>query len=126
MTNFDFSQLDRLVKRLEKAPPKMERATIQVSHNSAKKMVADAKRNHPWQNRRGFLERDLRVIRKGRFGKHLFGASWGVDSPRRGKVGAILEATGWEFIGPATERWELQWVKRLVEAAVKSMGFRVG
>ena len=122
LIHFDVSELEELVKRFEAAPPKMEREAIQLSHDSAKRMVAFAKRNHTWKNRRGYLEKDIRVVKKGRFAPNQFGASWGVISQRRGKVGAILEARGWVFIRPATEAFKGQWIIRLVQAAVAKLG----
>ena len=116
--SWDFSELKAFDKRLDKAPARMARLGIQVSTASAKKMVAAAKSSHPWQNRTGHLEKDIRLIRKGKFGANEIGAEWGVDTQRRGKVGAILEATGWEWIKPAEEKYHDQWVARVKKAAV--------
>ncbi len=116
---WDLSELKAFEKRIDTAPQRMERVGIVITKNSAKRMVAEAKGRHPWQNRKGFLEADIRVIRSGRFEAGRVGAEWGVDSQRRGLVGAILEATGWEFILPAEEKYHAQWVQRIRQAAVK-------
>jgi len=118
---WDTSELKAFEKRIDNAPKTMNRLGITITKNSAKRMVNEAKGRNPWQNRTGHLESDIRIIRSGRFEAGKVGAEWGVDSQRRGFVGAILEATGWEFIMPAFEKYEAQWVQRIKEAAVKSL-----
>jgi hypothetical protein len=116
---WDFSELKAFEKRLDTAAKNMERTGLVVTKNSAKRMVAEAKGRHPWQNRTGNLQSDIRVIRTGNFEPGKAGAEWGVDSQRRGKVGAILEATGWEWIAPAEAKYHSQWVDRIRQAAVR-------
>ena len=121
MPSFDFSELKKFERQLEQSPKRMNRLGIKVSENSAKRMVQEAKGSHPWQNRKGHLESDTRLIRSGAFGQDEVGAEWGVDSHRRGKVGAILEATGWAWIGKAERKYHAQWVARLKQAAAAAI-----
>ncbi len=121
MPNWDTSELVAFERRLTGAPKSMNRTGIQLTKNSAKRMVSEAKGRHPWQNRTGNLETDIRLIRTGKFGTDEVGAEWGVDTMRRGKVGAILEATGWEFMRPAEEKYHKQWVDRIRQAAVTTL-----
>ena len=121
MANWDISELEAFDKNLDTAEKRMRRTGIIITKNSAKRMVAEAKGRHPWQNRKGFLEADIRVIRSGTFSGGKVGAEWGVDSSRRGFVGEILEAKGWEFILPAEEKHHSQWVARIRDAAVKTL-----
>jgi hypothetical protein len=118
---WDLSELRAFDKRLDAAPKKVERLGIVVTKDSAKRMVQEAKGRHPWQNRKGWLQSDIRVIRSGAFEAGKVGAEWGVDSQRRGKVGAILEATGWEWIGKAFEKYESQWYDRIRKVAVTTI-----
>ena len=118
---WDLSELIAFEKRLSTAPKRMNRTGTLITKNSAKRMVAEAKSRHPWQNRTGHLEADIRIIRSGTFEANRVGAEWGVDTQRRGFVGAILEATGWEFILPAEEKHHSQWFNRIREAAVKTI-----
>ncbi len=116
---WDLSELTAFQARLQTAPKRMERTAILITRNSAKRMVAEAKSRHPWKNRKGWLEADIRIIRSGTLENGQVGAEWGVDSQRRGFVGAILEARGWEFIQPAEEKYHSQWVQRIRRAAVR-------
>lgn len=118
---WDLSELLAFEKRIDRAPAVMKRTGIVITKNSAKRMVAEAKGRHPWQNRKGFLEADIRLIRSGAFDSGRVGAEWGVDSQRRGLVGVILEATGWEWIARAEAKYHSQWVQRIKEAAVKTL-----
>ncbi len=118
---WDLSELRKFERRISAAPKVMNRTGILITKNSAKRMVAEAKGRHPWQNRKGWLEADIRVIRSGTFEAGRVGAEWGVDSQRRGKVGAILEATGWEWIARAEAKYHSQWVARIRQAAISTI-----
>ncbi len=118
MANWDISELTAFERRLDSAPIRMNRIGTSLTKNSAKRMVSEAKGRHPWQNRTGNLETDIKLIRTGRFERDEVGAEWGVDTTRRGFVGAILEATGWEFMRPAEAKYHKQWVDRIRQAAV--------
>lgn len=118
---WDLSELRAFNKRLDTAASRMERNGILITKNSAKRMVAEAKSRHPWKNRKGWLEADIRIIRSGKLESGRVGAEWGVDTQRRGKVGTILEATGWEFIFPAEKKYHAQWVERIRRAAVRTI-----
>lgn len=115
---WDLSELRAFEKRLDTVSKRMERLGIIITKNSAKRMVAEAKGRHPWQNRKGWLEADIRIIRSGVLENGRVGAEWGVDTQRRGLVGAVLEARGWEFIFPAEKKFHAQWVQRIRQAAV--------
>lgn len=115
---WDLSELRKFETRLDTAAKRMQRLGIVITKDSAKRMVAEAKGRHPWQNRKGWLEADIRIIRSGTLENGRVGAEWGVDSQRRGLVGAILEATGWDFILPAEKKFHSQWVQRIRQAAV--------
>jgi len=124
---YDFSELDRFEERLNDAPRRMSRIGIQITDDSAKRMVSHSKR--VVRRRTGALQEDIRVIRKGSYGDEQVGAEFGVDSDRRGLVGIVIEKgfrhyQSGQFIGPfpylmpGYEAHARQWKDRIVKAAV--------
>lgn len=121
----DFTQLEAYENRLKEAGKRVDRTMIVVTTNTAERMVASAKQVHPWQNRTGRLESDIRLISKGVTGGRVE-VVWGVDSSRRGLVGAVLERRGFEFIRPAARRFDNQWKNRVRKASAGLLGVRDG
>lgn len=124
----DDSELVAFERRLTEAGKRIDRVGIIVTAKSAEEMAADARRVHPWRSRTGMLEKDTKVLRKGRVPGGV-GAEFGVESSRRGLVGLLMEKgfTHWKsgqrvgpfpFLMPAARRHKGKWKRRVEKAAV--------
>lgn len=123
----DFSELEAFEARVMAAAQHMPRVGIQITADSAQRMVGHAKRIV--RRKTGQLASDIRVIGKGSFGPDQVGAEFGVDSGRRGLVGIVIEKgfrhyQSGQFVGPfpyllpAVEAHARQWHDRILKASV--------
>ena len=120
---YDFRELDAFEKRLGSVASQIDRVGIQITTNSAERMVGEAKRIV--RRKTGRLQRSIRVTHRGSFGPDQVGAEYGTDV----HYGKFIELgfRHWRsgrkvgpfpYLKPAYERFRGQWLARIAEAAV--------
>lgn len=120
---FDLSELDAFETRLQEAAGQIDRIGIQVTTNSAERMVGEAKR--VVRRKTGRLEQSIHVTARGNFGPNQVGAEYGTEVHygkfiekgfRHWRTGRIVGP--FPYLRPAYDRFRGQWLARVLDAAV--------
>ena len=120
---FDFRELDAFEAKLGSVSSQIERVGIQITSNSAERMVGEAKRIV--RRKTGRLQRSIRVLKKGSYGPNQVGAEYGTDVHygkfiefgfRHWRSGRMVGP--FPYLRPAYDRFRSQWLQRLGEAAI--------